>query len=83
MYASESLIATNTEPSILSGARIEPVLGLAVGLGGGIVRSFALHTPVTHGLVVGGQKQVHHRQAGVVWYLVSSSLGAPPARGQA
>ena len=54
MSASASLAALNIETKPRSGVRIEPALGLVVGLGGGALQSFALGTPITHGLAIGG-----------------------------
>ena len=54
MSAIGSLSVLKIETKPRSWARIEPALGLVVGLGGGMLQSLALGTPVTHGLAVGG-----------------------------
>ena len=84
MYASESLTAVNTESSPWSLVRLEPALGLVFGLGGGIVESLALGTPVTHGLVVGGlfglvfgiffARRATSAGAGLIWGLATAFL---------
>jgi len=84
MYVSESLTAVNTESSPWSLVRLEPALGLVVGLGGGIVESLALGTPVTHGLVVGGlfglvfgiffARRATSAGAGLIWGLAAAFL---------
>ena len=54
MSAIGSLAALNIETKPRSWVRIEPALGLVVGLGGGMLQSLALGTPITHGLAIGG-----------------------------
>src|SRR5271166_7040514 len=54
MSASSSLAALNIETKPRSWVRIEPALGFFVGLGGGVLQSLALGTPITHGLAIGG-----------------------------
>ena len=72
------------EPGLWGRIRIEPVLGLAVGLGGGVVESLALSTPVTHGLAIGGlfgltfgtffARRATSAGAGLIWGLAAAFL---------
>jgi hypothetical protein len=67
-----------------SQVRIEPALGLVVGLGGGIFQSLALGTPITHGLTVGGlfglsfgvffTRRTTSAGAGLIWGLAAAFL---------
>ncbi len=84
MSASPSLAAIHVErnPQIL--ARTEAAVGLAVGLGGGVVQSLAVGTPVTHGLAVGGlfglvfavlfARRANSAGAGLIWGLAAAFL---------
>ena len=54
MSTTGTLTAQKTEAKPASWARLDAVLALIVGLGGGMVQSFALGAPVMRGLVVGG-----------------------------
>jgi len=71
-----------TKPGIP--ARVEPALGLAAGLAGGVVQSLALGTPVTHGLTTGGLfglvfgilfvRRATSAGAGLIWGLAAAFL---------
>ena len=84
MSASESLAALTIETKPRSWVRIEPALGLVTGLGGGMVQSLALGTPVTHGLAVGGlfglvfgiffARRATSAGAGLIWGLSAAFL---------
>ena len=75
-------LKTETKPEIA--AWVEPILGLAAGLGGGMVQSFALATPMTYSLAVGGLFGLAfgilfaHRAtsagAGLIWGLAAAFL---------
>ena len=64
--------------------RIEPALGLVVGLGGGMLQSLALGTPITHGLAIGGAfglvfgilfaRRATSAGAGLIWGLAAAFL---------
>ncbi len=85
MSATGSLAALKVETSPRSwGARMDPALGLVVGLGGGMLQSLALGTPITHGLTVGGAfglvfgilfaRQATSAGAGLIWGLAAAFL---------
>ena len=84
MSASESLAALTIQTKPRSWVRIEPALGLVTGLGGGMVQSLALGTPVTHGLAVGGlfglvfgiffARRATSAGAGLIWGLSAAFL---------
>ncbi len=84
MSASESLAAPTIQTKSRSWVRIEPALGLVTGLGGGMVQSLALGTPVTHGLAVGGlfglvfgiffARRATSAGAGLIWGLSAAFL---------
>jgi len=84
MSASSSLAALNIEAEPRSGVRIEPALGLVVGLGGGALQSFALGTPITHGVAIGGAfglvfgilfaRRAISAGAGLIWGLAAAFL---------
>ena len=84
MSALESLAALTIETEPRSWVRIEPALGLVTGLGGGMVQSLALGTPLTHGLAVGGlcglafgfffARRATSAGAGLIWGLSAAFL---------
>lgn len=84
MSAIGSVAAQKIEAKPASWARIDAVLGLVVGLGGGMVQSFALGTPLMHGLVVGGLfglgfgvffgRRANSAGGGLIWGLAAAFL---------
>ena len=84
MSATGSLAALKIEIKPGTWPRFEAVLGLAVGLGGGLVQSFALGAPVMHGLTVGGlfglafgilfARRATSAGAGLIWGLAAAFL---------
>lgn len=84
MPAPGPLAALKIETKLGIAARVEPALGLAVGLGGGVVLSLALGTPVTHGLTTGGLfglvvgilfvRRATSAGAGLIWGLAAAFL---------
>src|SRR3974390_155289 len=84
MSAIGSLATLNIETKSRSGVRIEPALGLVVGLGGGVLQSLALGTPITHGLAIGGAfglvfgvlfaRRATSAGAGLIWGLAAAFL---------
>jgi hypothetical protein len=81
MPSTGSLAAPHIEPKM--GSWVES-LGLVVGLSGGMVQSFALGTPVTHGLAIGGLfgllfavlfgQRATSAGAGLIWGLAAAFL---------
>src|SRR5271157_2100312 len=75
-------LSVDTEPK--SWERIEPALGLVVGLGGGVLQSLALGTPIAHGLAIGGtfglvfgflfERRATSAGAGLIWGLAAAFL---------
>jgi hypothetical protein len=84
MSASQSVAALNLETRTRSLLGLETAVGLVVGLGGGVVQSFALGTPVSHGLAVGGAfgvvfailfaRRASSAGAGLIWGLAAAFL---------
>jgi hypothetical protein len=84
MSAIGSLAALKIETKPRNWARIEPALGLIVGLGGGMLQSLALGTPITHGLAVSGLfglgfgvffwRRTTSAGAGLIWGLAAAFL---------
>jgi len=84
MSASSLLTALDIESKPRSGVRIEPALGLVVGLGGGMLQSLALGTPTDHGLAIGGAfglvfgilfaRRATSAGAGLIWGLAAAFL---------
>ena len=76
-------IEPKMEPKLGVWARVD-TLGLVVGLTGGVVQSFALGMPVTHGLVIGGlfglvfgiffSRRATSAGAGLIWGLAAAFL---------
>jgi len=91
MSAIGSLAALKIETKPRSWVRTEPALGLVVGLGGGMLQSLALGTPIPHGLTVGGlfglafgvffARRATSAGAGLIWGLATALLAcSPPSR---
>ena len=85
MSATGSLARMKIETNPMSwGERIDPALGLVVGLGGGMLQSLALRAPITHGLAVGGAfglvfgilfaRRATSAGAGLIWGLAAAFL---------
>ena len=84
MSAIGSLAGINIETKSGDGVRIERALGLVVGLGGGVLQSLAMGTPITHGLAVGGAfglvfgiffaRRATSAGAGLIWGLAAAFL---------
>ena len=84
MSAVGSLAALKIETKPRKWVRIEPALGVVVGLGGGMLQSLSLRTPITHGLAVGGlfglafgvffARRATSAGAGLIWGLATALL---------
>jgi hypothetical protein len=84
MSAVGSLAALKIETKPRKWVRIEPALGVVVGLGGGALQSLALGTPITHGLATGGAfglvfgilfaRRATSAGAGLIWGLAAAFL---------
>ncbi len=84
MSASSGLATVNTETKPRNLAWVEAAVGLVVGLGGGVLQSLAMGTPITHGLAVGGAfglvfgtffaRRATSAGAGLIWGLAAAFL---------
>lgn len=84
MSASQSLAALNIETAPRSLARMETAVAILAGISGGVVQSFALGTPVTHGVAVGAAfglvfgilfaRRASSAGAGLIWGLAAAFL---------
>jgi hypothetical protein len=84
MAVSQSLAPLNVGTGSLGRTRAEAALGLMVGVGGGVVQSLVLGTPITHGLAVGGAfglvfsilfvRRATSAGAGLIWGLATAFL---------
>jgi hypothetical protein len=84
MSASQSVAALHVETRTRSLVGFETAVGLVVGLGGGVVQSFALNTPISHGFAVGGTfgvafailfaRRASSAGAGLIWGLAAAFL---------
>ena len=84
MSATGSLAGMNIETNSRAEIRLEPALGLVVGLGGGVLQSLALGTPIGHGLAIGGTfglvfgmlfaRRATSAGAGLIWGLAAAFL---------
>ena len=84
MSVTELFAALNVEIKPKSWVRIEPALGLAFGLCGGVLQSLALGTPIVHGMVIGGAfgvffgiflvRRATSAGAGLIWGLAAAFL---------
>lgn len=84
MSVTQSVPAISVKTSMRSLSRTELIIGLAVGLVGGALQSWALGIPLTHGLAVGGvfglafaaffERRATSAGAGLIWGLASAFL---------
>lgn len=84
MSASQTVAVLNRETKPRSLAHVETAIGLAVGLGGGLVQSVALGVPIWQGLVAGGTfgvifamafaRRATSAGAGLIWGLAAAFL---------
>ena len=84
MSATGSLAGVNIETKPRNLVGVEAAVGLVVGLGGGVLQSLALGTPITHGLAVGGAfglvfgiffaRRATSAGAGLIWGLAAAFL---------
>jgi hypothetical protein len=82
--ATGSLAGVNIETKPRNLVGVEAAVGLLVGLGGGVLQSLALGTPITHGLGVGGAfglvfgiffaRRATSAGAGLIWGLAAAFL---------
>ena len=84
MSAVGSPAALKIETKPRKWVQMEPLLGVVVGLGGGMLQSLALGTPMTHGLAIGGlfglgfgvffARRATSAGAGLIWGLAAALL---------
>ena len=84
MTASESIAELSVQVRPRSSVRVEPILGLVTGVGGGALQSLALGSPLVHGVAVGGlfglifgvlfARRATTAGAGLIWGLAAAFL---------